>query len=164
MPISASLLVFSLPFSVIRYPKFNMKTGAPFRHRGSACLIIPIAEKGFLPTISTLDYGTGKTRRHYSRHSCHTYKTIPLQLLRQGNRHGVYGISGASATDLRALLWCRQSAQQGSVGNRDRPCDRQAYRSGAQGGANMLKERSRQTQHFFDDFPRQSLFVKSRLF
>jgi hypothetical protein len=32
-------------------------------------LIIPIAEKGFLPTSYTWGYVVGKTRSHYSRHS-----------------------------------------------------------------------------------------------
>ena len=49
--------------------------GTPFRHQVSVCLIILIAEEGFLPTISTLGYVVGKTRSHYSRNSYHKIKS-----------------------------------------------------------------------------------------
>jgi hypothetical protein len=60
IPIPVRSLVFYLPFSVSKCD-----------HQVYVCLIIVIAEEGFLPTISMLGYVVGKTRSHYSRNSCH---------------------------------------------------------------------------------------------
>jgi hypothetical protein len=80
--IPARSLVSYLPFSVSKCD-----------HQVYVCLIIVIAEEGFLPTISTLGFVVGKTRSHYSRNPCHKVK-LYVYCTMSRNRYGVPGFLG----------------------------------------------------------------------